>query len=55
MTPKEQHEVTEQVYAAMETGNHEQARGLLQEFERIEPLVGTGLRVCIIREYGIDL
>lgn len=55
MDKNEQHAVTEQVYAAMETGNHEQARGLLQEFERIDPLAGTGLRVCIIREYGIDL
>lgn len=51
----EDHAVLEQVVACMETGNHSQARTLLVEYGAVSPVNGAGLRVMVIRDYGIDL
>lgn len=47
--------IYDQVYAAMETGNHAQARRLLKEYEEtFEDTVKT-VRASVMVDYGIKL
>lgn len=45
----------DRVYAAMETGNHKQARTLMREIAAERPDIYKTLRLEVIAEYGITL
>jgi hypothetical protein len=45
----------DRVYAAMETGNHKQARTLMREIAAERPDIYNTLRLEVIAEYGITL
>lgn len=45
----------DRVYAAMETGNHKQARTLMKEIEAERPTIYKTLRLEVIADYGITL
>lgn len=47
--------VAEQVYAAMETGNYEQARTLIEEYSDAHPEEARALRLALVRDYGKEV
>ena len=54
-TQNETAAVQDRVYAAMETGNHGQARTLMRELKALDHTMYQNLRLDIISEYGIAL
>lgn len=51
----EHDKIADRITAAMETGNHGQARTLLRELKDIEPAVAERLRLDVLAEYGMSL
>jgi hypothetical protein len=51
----EQEKVIDRITAAMETGNHAQARTLLTEFREHYPEMAENVRADIIAGYGIAI
>lgn len=47
--------LSDKVYAAMETGNHDQARLVLKEHQETFPVEVATIRHLVLREYGIRL
>lgn len=47
--------VADKVYAAMETGNHSQARTVLTEYRELHPERAENLRADVIAAYGVAL
>lgn len=54
-TQSPENQLKDRVYAAMETGNHNQARILLKEIKAAHPAVFDSIRMEVIAEYGISL
>jgi len=50
-----EHKVRDRITAAMETGNHGQARTLLAELHDINPALAEDVRLDVVGEYGISL
>lgn len=51
----EHNAVADKVYAAMETGNHSQARTVLTEYRALYPVEAEALRSNVIAAYGVAL
>lgn len=51
----DQQKMQDRIFAAMETGNHGQARTLLTEYREMYPLDAEALRADVIAEYGIAI
>lgn len=47
--------IADRVFAAMETGNHGQARTVLQEYAEVDPAAANMLRTQVTKEYGVVL
>lgn len=55
MNQTEQDRIADRIYAAMETGNHAQARTLLQEWAETDDLAASRVHSNVVKEYGISL
>lgn len=49
------HALSDMVYAAMETGNHAQARRTLKEYEESFPKEVRSIRNDVLKDYGVRL
>ena len=54
-TQNEHEKLQDRVYAAMETGNTDQARTLVREYAEEHPTNAEYLRLAIVQEYGVIL
>lgn len=48
-------EVKLSVLAAMETGNHDRARTLLDEYDEVDAKAADALRLDVVASYGVTL
>ncbi len=51
----EQEQLHDRIFAAMETGNHGQARTLLTEYREFFPESAEAIRADVIAEYGVAI
>lgn len=52
---KDHRSLERNVYACMETGNHDLARTILTEYAAVAPNQCEALKLALVRDYGVGL